>query len=152
MASFAQKVAALKTQQGELTIFFVGQAGYIIKTASGKLIGLDMYLTDCCARLAGFKRITAKILAPDELDFDYVIVSHDHPDHFDVDAIPILMGAGHTKLATSVCGGKHAEEMGIKENVTVMERGGTYKFDDFTIRRRILRSRRPGPLCAGPDP
>ena len=134
MASFAQKVAAVKTQQGELTIFFVGQAGYIIKTASGKLIGLDMSLTDCCARLAGFKRITAKILAPDELDFDYVIVSHDHPDHFDVDAIPILMGAGHTKLATSVCGGKHAEEMGIKENVTVMERGGTYKFDDFTIR------------------
>ena len=125
MASFAQKVAAVKTQQGELTIFFVGQAGYIIKTASGKLIGLDMYLTDCCARLAGFKRITAKILAPDELDFDYVIVSHDHPDHFDVDAIPILMGAGHTKLATSVCGGKHADERGIKENVTVLERGGT---------------------------
>lgn len=55
MASFAQKVAAVKTQQGELTIFFVGQAGYIIKTASGKLIGLDMYLTDCCARLARFQ-------------------------------------------------------------------------------------------------
>lgn len=133
MANFAQRVTSVKTNQGELTIFFVGQAGYIFKTAEGKLIGLDMYLTDCCERLCGFKRISAKIMYPDELAFDYVLVSHDHPDHFDVDALPIIMGNAETKMFTSVCGGKHADELGIK-NLTVMERGKSYETEDFTVK------------------
>ena len=83
MSNFALKVAAHTVQKGEVTVFSMGQAGYLIKTASGKLIGLDMYLTDCVERLCNFRRISAKMLAPDELHFDYLLVSHEHPDHFD---------------------------------------------------------------------
>lgn len=134
MANFAQKVMNVQNHNGEITIFSVGQAGYIIKTASGKLIGLDMYLTDCVERLCGFRRISAKLMAPDELVFDYIIVSHNHPDHYDFDALPIIMGDHNTKLATSVCGAKEAEGQGIKNNVTVMERGNEYDMGDFKIR------------------
>jgi len=52
MANFAQKVAAHRVGKDELAVFYVGQAGYLIKTHDGKLIGLDMYLTDCVERLA----------------------------------------------------------------------------------------------------
>ena len=134
MANFAQKVMNVQNHNGEISIFFVGQAGYIIKTASGKLIGLDMYLTDCVERLCNFKRINAKLMAPDELVFDYVIVSHNHPDHFDVDALPIIMGNPYTKMATSVCGAEEAKKAGITKNVTVMERGNEYDMGDFKIR------------------
>ncbi len=134
MANFAQKVAAHRTAAGELTVFFVGQAGYLIKTAAGKLIGLDMYLTDCCERLAGFRRISAKILAPDELNFDYILVSHDHPDHFDSDAIPVLTSNPDTVMVTSVCGKKHADALGIKHNVVELKRGDAKDFGDLKVR------------------
>lgn len=134
MSSFAQKVLNVQNRNGEISIFSLGQAGYIIKTANNKLIGLDMYLTDCVERLCNFRRINAKILAPDELIFDYVIVSHNHPDHYDVDAMPILMSNPYTKLATSICGGEQAKSQGIVNNVTVMEEGKDYDMGDFKIR------------------
>ena len=134
MASFAQKVAAHRVGKGELAVFYVGQAGYLIKTHDGKLIGLDMYLTDCVERLCNFRRISAKILAPDELTFDYVLVSHNHPDHFDEDALPIIMSDPNTKMITSVCGKESADKAGIKKNVFALRRGEDIKLDDLRIR------------------
>ncbi len=134
MSNFALKVAAHTVQKGEVTVFSMGQAGYLIKTASGKLIGLDMYLTDCVERLCNFRRISAKMLAPDELHFDYLLVSHEHPDHFDVDAMPILMANPYTQTITSVCGKKLADSLGIKKNVIELKRGDVYETPDFTVR------------------
>ena len=134
MSDFALKVASHTVQKGELTVFSMGQAGYLIKTASGKLIGLDMYLTDCVERLCNFRRISAKMLAPDELHFDYLLVSHEHPDHFDVDAMPIMMANPYTVLATSLCGKAQADKLGIKNNVYALKRGESHDFGDFNLR------------------
>lgn len=90
MLDFAANV---KTATGPC-IFSVGQAGYIIKSKSGSLLAVDLYLSDCVERLeghVGFKRLLPKILDPVELDFDVIICTHPHWDHFDVDAVPDMM-------------------------------------------------------------
>lgn len=100
---FADKIR--NAQLGKTHLFSVGQAGFIVKSAKGQLLGIDLYLSDCVERLEGhigFKRLLPKILEADELEFDYIIATHLHYDHFDIDAIPDLMKNNKTKLFASV--------------------------------------------------
>lgn len=99
MHSFATKVL---TSRGT-NIFAVGQAGFIIKSDSGQLLAIDLYLSQCVERLEGhkgFKRLLPQILDPLALNYDVVICTHPHWDHFDIDSVPEMMGDG-TKLYCS---------------------------------------------------
>lgn len=98
---FASRI--LSARQGQPHIFSAGQAGYIIKSSSGQLLAIDLYLSDCVERLegnSGFKRLLPKILAPGDLDFDVIICTHPHFDHFDIDSVPAMM-SHNTKLFCS---------------------------------------------------
>lgn len=86
---------------GKTHLFSVGQAGFIIKSASGQLLAIDPYLSDCVERIEGhmgYKRLLPKLLGPDELEFEGVVATHFHRDHFDMDSIPELLANGETKL------------------------------------------------------
>lgn len=106
----------VKNAAGSTCIFSLGQAGFIVKSKSGRLLAIDPYLSDCVEHLEGhmgFKRLLPKILAPQELEFDVVIATHGHPDHFDVDAMPGLMANGKTVLYASVGCEKLVKESAI---------------------------------------
>ena len=45
MKDFAIKV--LTANLGKTYLFSTGQAGFIIKSKSGQLLGIDLYLSDC---------------------------------------------------------------------------------------------------------
>ncbi|MCI9535183.1 MAG: MBL fold metallo-hydrolase [Lachnospiraceae bacterium] len=103
MNNFACRVLTART--GQTHIFAVGQAGYIIKSAEGCLLAIDLYLSECVERFEGhkgFKRLLPQILNPYELEFDYIVCTHAHLDHFDVDAVPGMISNGRTKLLCSV--------------------------------------------------
>lgn len=103
MNSFAAKV--MTAPLGKIHMFSVGQAGFIIKSKSGRLLGIDLYLSECVEGLEGnmgFKRLLPKIMEADELEFDCIIATHAHYDHFDIHAIPQLMSNNHTALYASV--------------------------------------------------
>lgn len=102
MHDFAIKV--LTARAGKTHIFSVGQAGYIVKSASGQMLAIDLYLSECVERAeenAGFKRLLPKILTPFEIDFDVVICTHPHLDHFDLDSVPELISNEKTRLFCS---------------------------------------------------
>ena len=85
-------------------LFAAGQAGFIIKSASGQLLAIDLYLSECVERLEGhkgFKRLLPQILGPSDLAFDAVVCTHPHLDHFDIDAVPEMAAKG-AKLFCSV--------------------------------------------------
>ena len=68
MKDFALQV--LTAPLGKTHLFSVGQAGFIIKSKSGQLLAIDLYLSDCVERVegnVGFKRLLPKILNPDDL-------------------------------------------------------------------------------------
>lgn len=60
-------------------------------------MGVDLYLSNCVERFDGFKRLIPYILDPQDISFDYLISTHAHYDHFDVDALPLML-EGETKL------------------------------------------------------
>ena len=102
MRSLTERILA--AQHGKTHLFSTGQAGFVLKSAAGQLLAIDLYLSDCVERLeghAGFKRLLPKVLAPDDLVFDAVVCTHQHLDHFDIDAVPSMMANGHTRLFCS---------------------------------------------------
>lgn len=100
-------------------LYFLGQAGFIIKNKSGNILVIDPYLSDCVEALEGhigFKRLLPKILRPNEIVFDVIIATHAHLDHYDKDAMPELMGNSKTKLYVSTGCRLYVNEQGIDES------------------------------------
>jgi L-ascorbate 6-phosphate lactonase len=82
----------------------------------------------------GFKRMLPKILHADELEFDVVIATHPHKDHFDDDSMPELMANQRTRLFASVDCKKEVNRLGLyEENVTYVTPGETYTHGDFSV-------------------
>lgn len=94
MESFSESLKSCKTP----AMFFLGQAGFVFKTAKGTTLAVDLYLSDCCEREFGFKRLMPYLLTAEEVEFDYIVATHAHYDHFDIDAMPCLMANDRTKL------------------------------------------------------
>lgn len=131
MKRFADTV---RTEPGPC-LFATGQAGFILKSASGQLLGIDLYLSDCVERLeghVGFKRLLPQILEPDELVFDALICTHPHWDHFDVDAMPKLMDNGRTKLFCSADCKKYCRDL-PSERITYVKPADRYEIGVFAL-------------------
>lgn len=96
MESLKQKILATRVDPGSLALFWLAQAGFVFKTPSGQIVYTDPYLTEYVQRALpeygqGFKRMMPKLIEPQEVDADYVVSTHSHQDHLDVDALPGLL-------------------------------------------------------------
>lgn len=125
MNDFAVNVLTKNVPKSCVAVFFLGQAGFVIKTDENKLIAIDPYLSDCCNRYFGFKRLMPYILKPDELELDYLLVSHAHYDHFDPDSVPVLMSNGKTEMIGAYDTKAECERLNISGNVTYIASGDT---------------------------
>ncbi len=135
MNILAQKILA--APHGKTALFSAGQAGFIIKSASGQLLGIDLYLSDCVERLEahmGFKRLLPRILSPYDFDFDCLIATHPHFDHFDFDSVPELMSNGRTRLFASVeCEALVDRLQMTNDRITYVKPGDTCECGDFRL-------------------
>ncbi len=74
--------------EGFLAVWFIGQAGFILKFPSGVVCYIDPWLSD----LAGGPRAYPIPLDPHLITHcDLLLTSHDHGDHIDSDADPIII-------------------------------------------------------------
>ncbi len=133
MESFALKIMATPVKEGNVGVFFLGQAGFVLKTPAGELIAIDPYLSDCCERYFGFKRLMPHILGADEVIFDHLVASHAHFDHFDPDSVPTLLGNGKTKFFGAKDTAAECERLGIKDNLTFMAVGDKAQLGGATL-------------------
>ena len=135
MIDFARKV--MDTPLGVTNLFWTGQAGFIIKSAEGKLLGIDLYLSECVEPVeghVGYHRLMPQILGYDQLTFDVLIATHFHRDHFDIDAMPGLMANGKTQLYCAYDCQNDVERLGIdKVRTTFVKPGESYDAAGFHI-------------------
>src|SRR3954464_14908603 len=87
-AAIIEQVDGCTPPAGTAALWFIGQAGFILKFASGTVCYIDPWLSD----LGGSHRaypipLDAELVA----HCDVLLTSHDHGDHIDVDADPIIM-------------------------------------------------------------
>lgn len=136
MISLANRI--LGAQNNKTHLFFAGQAGFIVKNKNGALFALDLYLSDCVERVEGnigFKRLQPKILDAADLEFDVLVTTHPHVDHFDIDAVPVLMSNTKTKLFASVNCEKEVKRLQILPNrIRYVSPSDSYQDDDFEIK------------------
>ena len=135
MFNFCSKV--MDAPLGKIHLFWIGQAGFIIKSKEEKLLGVDLYLSECVEPVeghVGYHRLMPQILGYDELQFDVLIATHYHRDHFDIDAMPALMANGHTRLLCAYDCVDDVKRLGIDETrVTYVKPGDTYEIDGFKL-------------------
>lgn len=135
MKVFAERV--VNAPLGQTHLFWTGQAGFIIKSAEGKLLGIDLYLSECVEPVeghVGYHRLMPQILGYDELLFDVLIATHFHRDHFDIDAIPQLMTNGKTQLFCAYDCKDDVERLSIdKTRTTFVRPGESHEIEGFKL-------------------
>lgn len=127
----------LSAPLGTTWLFYAGQAGFILKSKSGQLMAVDVYFSECGERIEGhmgFKRLLPKLLNPSAITYDYIVATHPHFDHFDVDAMPVLLSNHHTKLIASVNCEQEIKKSGrSNENIYYQAPGDDLSLGDFHI-------------------
>lgn len=68
----------------------VGPGGFCLQDAGTTILYVDPYLSDAVERLHGFKRLSLAPLTAHDVQTDLVVLTHEHTDHLDPDAIPII--------------------------------------------------------------
>ena len=118
-----------------LTVTFAGQAGFILEDAAGYRVGIDLYLSNCCERYFGFKRLMPYLYNPQELQLDLLVATHAHYDHFDPDSVPLLMGDGKTQLVCARDVREEAERLHLDgSKITYLGHGEQFENGSICIR------------------
>lgn len=139
MENLAKTIRDTRVEPRSLAVFWLGQAGFAFKTPEGRLVYADAYLTDYVQRVLpeygqGFKRLMPKVIEVDEVEADFVVSTHSHQDHLDVDALPGLLKKPRVHFIGSPDCQKYYAEAGVPDNrFTIMHRGETLHLADFTL-------------------
>ena len=139
MERLAVRIEETNVEPGSLAIFWIGQAGFVYKTPQGTVIYVDPYLTDFVARalpdvMWGFKRITGCPIEVQEVDADLVVSTHEHQDHLDQDAIPVLLKNARTRFVGSPDCRPIYTQLGVPEaRYDIITPGQTLQFKDVTL-------------------
>ncbi|MEN6535743.1 MAG: MBL fold metallo-hydrolase [Bryobacteraceae bacterium] len=120
MHSLTSVIENTRPQPGELAIFWLAQAGFAFKTASGVVVCIDPYLSDVVEKAFGFKRMMACPIAAEDVPADLVICTHEHLDHMDSEALPILAKCPRTRFAGPAECVKGFEKAGISPERRVL--------------------------------
>lgn len=113
-----------------MEITWIGQNGYILNDGKNEIC-IDPYLSDVVNRIAQRPRMVKVPILPVELKSDVVICTHNHIDHVDIDAIPLMKKENMLFLAPS-----DAEntllECGVI-NYKAFDRGTVIRIGDFEL-------------------
>jgi len=102
-----------RVSRGQLAIYWLCQAGFAFKSSSSELVYIDPYFSDVVERVVGFKRMMACPIPADQANADFVVFTHEHLDHMDTDALPILAKNPKTEFAGPIECMKEFERLGI---------------------------------------
>jgi L-ascorbate 6-phosphate lactonase len=88
MPELMSLVRSTDVPTGAVGIWWIGQAGYIFKTSSGKVIFIDAYLSGALdGPPEAWPRRYPPPIQPEEVECDLFIATHNHSDHNDLEAI-----------------------------------------------------------------
>lgn len=88
--TLAQEAAEYSVPAGEIRAWWLGGSGFVFKTAAGRQIWIDPYLSNSVFAIFGVGRAFPAPISLDEAAPDVVISTHSHEDHLDPGTIPEL--------------------------------------------------------------
>jgi L-ascorbate 6-phosphate lactonase len=127
-------IEQMKVEPGSLAIFWLAQAGFVFKSSAGSVVYVDPYFSDVVERVFGFKRMMACPMAADEVTADLVVCTHEHLDHMDTDALPVIAWNSGARFAGPSECVKQFRKMGIaEERCLLLEEGKEVQVDGVRI-------------------
>lgn len=139
MESLVKRIQETRVEPGSVAIFWLGQAGFAFKTPAGKIVYTDPYFTDYVQRVLpeyglAFKRIMPKLVEAEEADADYIVSTHSHQDHLDVDALPFLLKNPRIHFFGSPDCRPFYIDSGVPDSrFTIFHKRETFTLGDFTL-------------------
>jgi L-ascorbate 6-phosphate lactonase len=119
--AFMSSIRDFKPLQDSIAIWFLGQNGFILKSANGPLIGIDLYLTNSCS--LKFSHLPYRLdrqlpvfIEPEDLDVDVFITTHSHDDHADPETLRRMNHAKTTAFVGPYDSNRVYRECGIPES------------------------------------
>jgi L-ascorbate 6-phosphate lactonase len=94
------QVRDYRTPPRSITLWWLGQAGYLLKSPGGKILVLDPYLSNSCKAIGdthGFdmdRKIPPPLSPEDLAGVDFFLLTHSHQDHLDPETIAPYRAAG----------------------------------------------------------
>ena len=114
-----QEIKDYPLQRQQAVLWFLGQAGYIIKS-DDKIVTIDPYLSDSAAKASPeLSRAFPVPLDPRQLEVDVYIVTHDHLDHLDPETIEAYSYKDKTLFVGPALAIKKLRALGISRDNTV---------------------------------
>lgn len=95
-----QQVRQHMTAPGHITLWWLGQAGFLVRTPTGVVVALDPYLSNSCRAIGekeGFnfdRQVPPPLVAAELARVDAVLFTHSHQDHCDPETLAAARGAG----------------------------------------------------------
>ena len=120
----------MELMMGSLSIRWIGQNGYLLRDGNNEIC-IDPYLSNVVDRVAKRGRMVRAPFAPEKLKSDVIVCTHDHLDHVDIDAIPLMEKEKMVFLAPA-----HAKETLIEcgvKNYVPFDEGAVYQIGDFKL-------------------
>ena len=137
-----------KPEPGQLSIWWLGQAGFLLKGNRGPILAIDPYLSNDALRSHGIQRIMPIPMAPSKLPAGLVLISHWHADHLD----PVTVRAQKDRTHVQVVGPPscmyYCRGWGIPDSrLHAITTDQTIRFDGCEVRAVYARHMFPGALC-----
>lgn len=134
MTALAQTLRTRNVAPGQLAIYWLCQAGFAFKTSGSQIILIDPYFSDVVERVIGFKRMMSCPIAPQDVSPDLVVCTHEHLDHMDIDALPILASHSSTHFAGPIECVREFERLGIPaDRCHLLEEGKSYRHGQTSV-------------------
>ncbi|MCH2596664.1 MAG: MBL fold metallo-hydrolase [Pirellulales bacterium] len=137
-----EQLRAFEVPQGSLTVWWIGQAGFFIKTPQGVLIVIDPYLSNVCEKAGqsmgfdGSRRVPAPMTPAELVGVDLYVMTHSHPDHMDPEGIPAYREAGGKGpyLAPAETWERLQQQFGIPaDEITMVWPNKSHTIGDLTL-------------------
>lgn len=112
-----------------MKIIPIGQSGYIIRSGESEIV-LDPYLSDSVLRAEGRARLLPIPIAPESINCDTIICTHDHLDHLDPDTVVKIRK--EQLYITTAQGVQHLKALG-RDNTVALSEGESIKIGAFEL-------------------
>ena len=135
--SAVETLRSMPVPEDRLLINWIGQAGFVFRSASGTVLCVDPYLSNSIEKYEGLenRRMWWPSFPMERFDVDGVFLTHDHLDHTDPETIPMIEGFCKPRYFAPTSSAAHLRAMGVRpEAITTICVGDDITFGDMQLR------------------
>ncbi len=135
-----QEIDDATVPSGTIAVWWLYQAGLVVKSPGGTIVVIDPYLSDAVLRSYRQPRNVPAPLDPAHVQLDAVLASHSHEDHLDPDSIGSFASHDATRFMGPPMVAEKVIAAGVPaERTIVLTRGDQVAIGDIEVRAVYAR-------------